>query len=91
MATLLGAALIVPMAFAPSALLAQDKNVQKYHDKKQNVDHEWNDHEDQAYKIYGTQKHRPVVAFGTLKDNDQQAYWNWRHTHSDASLKIDIR
>ena len=25
-----------------------------------------------------------------LNDNDQQAYWGWRHEHSDALLKINI-
>jgi hypothetical protein len=90
MAALLGAALTVPMAIAPSALLAQDRDARKYHDTKHKDDHEWNDHEDQAYKIYGTQKRRSSVEFGTLKPNDQQAYWNWRHQHSDTVLKIQI-
>jgi len=26
-----------------------------------------------------------------LLENDQQAYWGWRHDHSDAVLKINIR
>ncbi len=26
-----------------------------------------------------------------LNENDQQAYWGWRHEHSDTLLKIDIR
>ena len=25
-----------------------------------------------------------------IRKNDQQAYWGWRHEHSDALLKIDI-
>jgi hypothetical protein len=29
--------------------------------------------------------------FGRLNARDQQNYWNWRHSHSDAQLKIDIR
>lgn len=73
-------------------LRAEDrKEAQKFHDRKHNDDHEWNDREDQAYKIYGTQKHRPNTQFGTLKENDQQNYWNWRHTHSDSLLKIEIK
>jgi hypothetical protein len=91
MAALIGAALTVPMAIAPAALHAEDKNARTYHDTKHKDDHEWNDHEDQAYKIYATQKHRPSTEFGTLNSNDQQTYWNWRHQHSDASLKIVIK
>jgi hypothetical protein len=91
MAVLLGAALTVPLAIAPAALRAEDKNARTYHDKKHNDDHEWNDHEDQAYKIYSTQKHRPTTEFGALNANDQQSYWNWRHEHSDSLLKIEIR
>ena len=29
-------------------------------------------------------------SFSKLKDNDQQAYWGWRHDHSDEQLKIVI-
>lgn len=91
MAALLGAALTVPMAIAPTALRAEDKNARTYHDKKHNDDHQWNDHEDQAYKIYATQKHRPNTEFSALNANDQQSYWNWRHDHSDSLLKIEIK
>jgi hypothetical protein len=83
---LLGAALIVPVA----AATAQD-NPRSYHDKKHNDDHEWNNHEDQAYRIYAKENHRKYRDFSRLKENDQQSYWDWRHEHSDAVLKIDIR
>jgi hypothetical protein len=62
-----------------------------YHDKTNNDDHQWNSHEDQAYRIYQRDHHRNYVEFGRLKPRDQQNYWNWRHKHSDARLKIDIR
>ena len=74
------------------ALRAEDnKTARTYHDKKRNDDHEWNALEDQAYQIYAKENHRKSRDFSTLKDNDQQAYWGWRHEHSDAVLKIDIR
>ena len=82
---LLSAALI-----APVAARAED-TPRSYHDKKHNDDHEWNNHEDQAYRIYGKENHRKYREFSGLKENDQQNYWNWRHEHSDAVLKIDIR
>jgi hypothetical protein len=91
-AALLGAALTIPVAMAPTALLAQDnKGARSYHDKQHNDDHQWNNHEDQAYRMYAKQNHRKYHNFSTLNENDQQAYWGWRHEHSDALLKINIR
>jgi hypothetical protein len=91
-AALLGAAMIIPVALAPTALRAQDKQAARsYHDKQNNDDHEWNTHEDQAYKMYAKQNHRKNSDFSKLKENDQQAYWGWRHEHSDEQLKITIR
>ena len=77
---------------APTALRAQDnKGARSYHDKQHNDDHQWNNHEDQAYRMYAKQNHRKYHTFSTLNENDQQAYWGWRHDHSDALLKINIR
>src|ERR1019366_1995245 len=95
-AALLGAALIILVAMAPTALRAQDnkadnKAARSYHDKQHNDDHEWNNHEDQAYRMYAKQNHRKYSDFSKLNENDQQAYWGWRHDHSDALLKIEIR
>jgi hypothetical protein len=91
-AALLGAALIIPVAMAPTALRAQEnKGARSYHDKQNNDDHQWNNHENQAYRMYAKQNHRKYKEFSTLNENDQQAYWGWRHDHSDALLKINIR
>jgi hypothetical protein len=87
---LLGAALIIPVAIAPTALRADDK-ARTYHDKEHNDDHQWNGQEDKAYRLYAKENHRKYSNFAKLKVNDQQAYWGWRHEHSDAVLKIDIR
>ena len=96
-AALIGAALLIPFTMAPMALRAQDHQDHQdhkavtYHDKQHNDDHEWNTHEDQAYRMYAKQNHRKYQTFSRLKENDQQAYWGWRHEHSDAQLKIEIR
>lgn len=91
-AALLCAALVVPIAIAPTALLADDHHSgRKYHDNQHNDDHEWNNHEDQAYRMWGKENHRKYKDFSRLKDNDRQAYWGWRHDHSDSLLKIEIR
>ena len=89
---LLSAALMVPIAMAPAALRAQDQRAARsYHDKQHNDDHAWNGQEDKAYRIYAKQNHRKSGAFSKLKEDDQQNYWNWRHEHSDALLKIEIK
>jgi len=91
-AALLGAALIIPVAIAPTALLAQEHAAARtYHDKQHNDDHQWNKNEDQAYRAYAKQNHQKYRNFDRLNENDQQAYWGWRHEHSDALLKINIR
>jgi hypothetical protein len=89
---LLTAALMAPIAMAPTALRAQDQRATRtYHDKQHNDDHAWNGQEDKAYRIYAKQNHRKYSEFSKLKEEDQQNYWNWRHEHSDALLKIEIR
>jgi hypothetical protein len=92
---LAGAALMVGLTLVPNSVQAQDRQDRQaaatYHDKKGNDDHQWNDRENQAYRIYQRDNHRKEVEFGKLRDRDQQTYWNWRHKHSDAELKIDIR
>jgi hypothetical protein len=89
--SLLTAALLVPLAMTPAILRADDhKDARKYHDKQHNDDHEWNNHEDQAYRMWAKENHRRYNDFSKLNDHDQQAYWGWRHEHSDALLKIEI-
>jgi hypothetical protein len=89
--SLLSAALLVPLAITPVGLLADDhKDARKYHDKQHNDDHEWNNHEDQAYRMWAKENHRKYNDFSKLRESDQQSYWGWRHEHSDALLKIEI-
>jgi hypothetical protein len=95
-----GAALLCALT-TPAALKAQgdghdnqrsdQKTVQRYHDTKQNDDHEWNAREDQAYHAWSQETHRKSDDFSKLNSRDQQSYWNWRHDHSDAQLKIEIK
>ncbi len=89
--TLLIAGLAIPLTFTPTALRADDHRAHSYHDNAHNDDHQWNDHEDKAYRIWAKENHRKYQDFSRLKEKDQQAYWGWRHDHSDALLKIDIR
>ena len=89
---LLSAALMVPIAIDADSVAAQDhKDARTYHDKQRNDDHAWNGQEDKAYRIYAKQNHRKYTEFSKLKEDDQQNYWTWRHEHSDALLKIEIK
>jgi hypothetical protein len=86
-AALLCATLVTPIAVAPTMLRADDR---VYHDAAHNDDHQWNDRENRAYRIWVKENHRQYRSFAKLKAEDQAAYWNWRHEHSDAELKIDV-
>jgi len=88
---LLSAALMAPIAMAPRMLRADQNAARTYHDKNHNDDHAWNGQEDKAYRIYAKQNHRKYSDFSKLKEGDQQNYWDWRHEHSDALLKIEIK
>jgi hypothetical protein len=85
---MLSAALLGVVVSAPSTMRAQDH---KYHDTAHNDDHEWNGHEDKAYRIWVKENHRKYTSFDKLRDEDRQAYWGWRHDHDDAKLKIVIK
>jgi hypothetical protein len=92
-AALLSAALVVPVALTPFVLMptvlkADDRS---FHDQGHNDDHVWNDHEDKAYRIWVKDNHRKYKDFAKLNAEDQNSYWSWRHEHSDALLKIDIK
>ena len=88
-ALLLGAALTFSTAVTP--LRAADRDARVYHDTKANDDHHWDSHEDKAYRSWEKENHRKHVDFAKQKPEEQENYWGWRHQHSDAQLKINIR
>ena len=93
---LLSATLLAPVAILPGTAFAQDdhrkeaENARRYQDAKHHDEHAWNDHEDRAYHMWVEERHRKYNDFDRLNARDQQAYWDWRHNHSDAQLKITI-
>jgi hypothetical protein len=87
--TRFGFAAFLAAALTTSTAMAQPPRM--YHDRAHNDDHEWNSHEDQAYRIWAQQNHRRYREFGAIRESDRQRYWIWRHEHSDALLKIEIR
>jgi hypothetical protein len=84
----LSAALLGTVATTPSTMRADDR---RYHDAAHNDEHHWDNHEDRAYRIWVKENHRRYTNFDRLRDEDRQSYWNWRHDHDDAKLKIVIR
>ena len=88
-AALLGALALGPFTTMTSVMRADEHST--YHDKARNDDHEWNEHEERAYRIWLRENHRKARDFDKLSEEDRQAYWAWRHDHSDAVLKLDIR
>jgi hypothetical protein len=85
---LLLVAFLAPLILTPSALRADDR---RYHDAEHNDDHNWNSHENRAYRMWVKENHRRYRNFETLKEEERQSYWGWRHEHDDARLKIVIR
>jgi hypothetical protein len=91
---ILAVTLMAPLEISTQPLLADDDHPNDnrlYHDAKHNDDHVWNDREDRAYRVWLDERHRKYVDFAKLGDRDRQSYWDWRHDHSDAQLKIDIK
>ena len=67
---------------APITFVAQaDDKVVVYQDRGHHDSHEWNNGEDQRYRTYLQEHHRKYRDFGKLSRKDQDAYWNWRHSH----------
>ena len=90
---LLGLALAAPVILTP-AMNADDRDHDHdhvYRDRDHNDEHHWDKREDRAYRMYLKENHRRYRDFERLREEDRAAYWAWRHEHSDAILKIDIR
>jgi uncharacterized protein YxeA len=74
-----------------AALAQEHRDGRDYYDKHHRDRHQWNDREDRAWRMYNQERHRKYVAWDRARNRDQQAYWDWRHNHSDSLLKIEIR
>ena len=76
---ILGAALL-----APASLSAEDHHKSKrYYDRDGRDYHEWNQHENEAYRRYLAEQHRQYREFTRTNRREQQEYWRWRHNHGD--------
>jgi hypothetical protein len=61
----------------------RDENHVRYYDRDHKDYHNWDDGEDRSYRIYLGEQHREYHPFAETKRREQQAYWNWRHSHPD--------
>ena len=96
-----GIGILTATLMSPVAAVAQDdhrneerreaENNRRYQDARHHDEHVWNNHEDQAYRVWLEERHRKYNDFDRLNERDRQSYWDWRHNHSDAQLKIEIR
>ena len=73
---------------APTAIIAhpkpQDGSVQvRIYDRDHRDYHNWDDHEDRAYRRYLTVQHRGYREYHMQHYRVQRHYWNWRHSHPD--------
>jgi hypothetical protein len=73
---------------APIAIMAdprpQDRSVQvRIYDRDHRDYHNWDDHEDRAYRRYLVARHRSYREYQRQHHRVQRHYWNWRHSHPD--------
>ena len=52
-------------------------------DRDHNDSHRWDDHENQAWRRFLSEKSRQDHEFTKADKNEQSEYWNWRHSHPD--------
>jgi hypothetical protein len=46
--------------------------------------HQWDRHEDGAYRRYLGERHEQYRDYNKLDKDHQKDYWNWRHDHPDS-------
>jgi hypothetical protein len=81
----LGGGLVIAGAMvvaAPHATLAQSVDVRVY-DSHHRDYHNWDDHEDHAYRRYLAEQHYKYREYQRQSHRRQEAYWQWRHGHPD--------
>ena len=49
--------------------------------------HSWDDREDRSYRQYLGEKLEDYRDFSKLNHNEQNDYWNWRHSHPDSDSR----
>jgi hypothetical protein len=73
-------ALLVATALAGSVGCAARVRI---YDEPRRDYHRWNGGEERAYRAYLAERRREYVEFSRLERRDQEAYWEWRHSHPE--------
>jgi hypothetical protein len=75
---LLAAVFAFPLLTAGCAVHAY-----RAYDPVDNSYHRWNHNDDVYYQQWVVETHHPQRPYRDIDQNDQRAYWQWRHSHSD--------
>jgi type III secretory pathway component EscR len=75
----LTAAILVPLGVQAAARTVQIR----LYDRTHKDYHVWDNRENQTYRQHLTDQHKKYRAFSKQSHRQQNAYWNWRHAHSD--------
>jgi 3-hydroxyacyl-CoA dehydrogenase len=71
------------MAFSMATVAAAQGVDVRIYDSHHKDYHNWDDHEDRAYRRYLAEKHYQYVEYQRQQHRRQEAYWKWRHHHPD--------
>jgi hypothetical protein len=78
----LGSLLLTGALVAPVAVVAIPAP-QDVYDREHKDHHNWDDHENEAWRRFLAENHRKEHEFAKAKKHEQEEYWNWRHNHPD--------
>ena len=83
----LAAALVAPSGIMAATAYHQpaqeEHHDHRYYDDEHKDYHDWDKHEDEAYRRYLKEQHRAYRSFDKMEAKQQQDYWRWRHDHPD--------
>ncbi|HMD38027.1 MAG TPA: hypothetical protein VKH15_02030 [Candidatus Acidoferrum sp.] len=51
------------------------------YDANHRDNHKWDDREDSAYRRWEAENHKDHQDFAKRQAEEQNDYWNWRHSH----------
>ena len=90
---ILGGLCMAAALIAPVTLKADDdhRHDKRYYDRDGKDYHQWDDHEDRAYRLYLQEHHREYRVFPKTNAAQQREYFLWRHAHPDGVLfKLEV-
>lgn len=81
---LLGSLLLAAAVAVPAMVVGEAKAQEvRVYDRDHHDYHNWDEHENGAYRRYLNENHREYREYNHQSHRDQRNYWNWRHSHPD--------